>query len=176
MDTIVDAFLTWWLRTGRPGWSRLRRGLFERRFANAPLPSANSLQEIQALLKQVRWTMDGPLHMFDCISYPQTTWESKKDDCDGFACLAAALLLHLDPRCRPVLVTAMLRPLRSSHTVCAFDAPEGGVLFFDNDSLRREGCQGYGDVIAKVSERADRVICWDVRDPSSLDLIEFHRG
>ena len=97
MNAIIDFFLKWWLRTGRYGWSRLRRSLFERRYLDTALPPVNSLKDIEAALRQVTWTMDGPLHLYDCISYPQTTWVNKKDDCDGFASLASELLHHWNP-------------------------------------------------------------------------------
>jgi len=118
MQSIVDSFLVWWLRSGRYGWSWLRRRLFERRYLTTVLPTVNSLEEIEACLRQITWTMDGPLHLFDCISYPHVTWAKKKDDCDGFSSLAAELLNRWNPNCNPVLVTAMVRPIRDSHTVC----------------------------------------------------------
>ena len=172
---MIDALLTWWLRSGRYRWSRLRRRLFERRYLAVALPTAGSLEEIEASLKQVTWTMDGPLHLFDCISYPQVTWAKKKDDCDGFASLAAALLLQWKPDCHPVLVTAMVRPFRASHTVCAFDAPPGGLYFFDNGVLRCEDTSTYAEIVDKISRHADMLVCWDVRDPATLEMLEFHR-
>ena len=174
MQSIVDRFLVWWLRTGRYRWSWLRRRLFERRYLSIALPTAGSLEEIEACLRQVTWTMDGPLHLFDCISYPQVTWAKKKDDCDGFASLAAELLHRWNPNCNPVLVTAMLHPVQASHTVCAFVAPQGSLCFFDNYSLRCENCQTYGEVVTKISQHAQRLVCWDVRNATTLEMIEFH--
>ncbi|MFC2066331.1 hypothetical protein ACFLUO_04620 [Chloroflexota bacterium] len=173
--SLVDGFLAWWLHTGRYRWSWIRRRLFERRYLTTVLPAVSSLEEIEACLKQVKWTMDGPLHLFDCISYPQVTWAKKRDDCDGFASLAAELLRQWNPDCSPVLVTAMLRPAQASHTVCVFAVPEGSLCFFDNYLLRCEDCQTYDDVVAKLSHRAQRLVCWDVRNPVTLDMLEFHR-
>jgi len=175
MVSIIDCFLIWWLHTGRYRWSRLRRRLFERRYLTTVLPSASSLEEIEACLRQVKWTMDGPLHLFDCISYSQVTWAKKKDDCDGFASLAAELLRRWNPNCNSVLVTAMLRPVRASHTVCVFTASKGRLCFFDNDSLRCENCQTYEEVVAKITKPTQRLVCWDVRNPITLDMLEFHR-
>jgi hypothetical protein len=175
MKSIVDSFLVWWLRSGRYWWSRLRRRWCERRYLAVVLPTVTSLDEIQSCLKQVTWTMDGPLHLFDCISYPEVTWAKKKDDCDGFASLAAALLHQWSPDCHPVLVTAMLRPIRASHTVCAFGAPAGGLWVFDNDSLCDQNCQTYSEVVARIAQHADRLVCWDVRDPTTLEMLEFQR-
>jgi len=175
MKSIVDSFLAWWLRSGRYRWSWLRRRLCERRYLTVALPLVNSLEEIEVCLKQVTWTMDGPLHLFDCISYPQVTWAKKKDDCDGFASLAAELLYRWNPACHPVLLTVMVRPFRASHTVCVFTIPPGNLCFFDNDSLRCEDCQTYDEVVAGISQHADRLVCWDVRNPSTLEMIEFHR-
>ena len=176
MFSVIDIFLRWWLHTGRYRWSRLRRYLFERRYLSVALPTASSLEEIEANLKQVTWTMDGPLHLFDCISYPEVTWAKKKDDCDGFASLAAELLRRCNPDYAPVLVTAMLRPVRASHTVCVFTTPQGELCFFDNGSLRCEACRTYAEVVTRVSRQAKRLVCWDVRDPFTLEMLEFHRS
>lgn len=171
----MDFFLTWWLRTGRYGWSRLRRWLCERRYLSTVLPTANSLTDIEDVLRQVTWTMDGPLHLYDCISYPQTTWAKKKDDCDGFASLAAELIHHWNPDCNPVLLTAVLQPIQKSHTVCAFTAPHGSLCFFDNHLLRCTSYQSYGEIATTISRWANRLVCWDVRNPFTLELLEFHK-
>jgi len=175
MSSVLDSFLIWWLHTGRYRWSWLHRRLFERRYLTTVLPAVSSLEEIEACLKQVKWTMDGPLHFFDCISYAEVTWAKKRDDCDGFASLAAELLRQWNPTCTPVLVTAMVRPVRASHTVCAFVAPQGGLCFFDNDSLRCENYQTYDEVVTRISPHAQKLVCWDVRDPITLEMLEFHR-
>lgn len=176
MKSIINHLLIWWLRTGRYRWSRMRRRLCERRYLAVNLPTVSSLDDIEACLGQVEWTMDGPLHLFDSISYPQVTWAKKKDDCDGFACLAAALLNQLNKDYNSVLITVMVRPVRTSHTVCGFEAPEEGLWFFDNDALRRVDCKTYNDVAALISKGTDRLVCWDVRKHDSFKLIEFHRA
>ena len=175
MNAIIDWFLIWWLRGGRYSWSRFRRRLFERRYLSTALPAVSSPEEVEACLEQVTWTMDGPLHLFDCISYPQTTWAKKKDDCDGFASLAAALITQYDPGSNPVLITVMVRPIRSSHTVCAFITSEETLCFFNNDRLRCEHTREYEDLIALISKKAKRLIAWDIRDPDTFELVEFHR-
>jgi hypothetical protein len=174
MNSFVDWFLIWWLLSGRYRWSHLYRWLFERRYLSTALPSLGSLEEIEACLKQLKWTMDGPLHLFDCISYPQVTWVKKKDDCDGFASLAAELIYCWQPDYNPVLVTAMVRPMRASHTVCAFTTPYGTLNFFDNYTLRREDCQTYGEVATRISSGSKKLLCWDVRNHITLVKIEFH--
>jgi len=169
----MDSFLIWWLRSGRYIWSRLRRQLFERRYPATALPAVNSLEEIEACLKQVTWTMDGPLHLFDCISYPQTVWAKKKDDCDGFAILAAELLSSWSPETNPVLITAIVRPVQSSHTVCAFRYNDS-LLYFDNSELRQGNFQGYRDVVAQFTKGTQGLVCWDVVKPDTLKTLEFH--
>lgn len=176
MSSIIDWFLTWWLRSGRYGWSKMHRRLFERRYLTTALPVASSFQEIEAYLKQVKWTMDGPLHLFDCISHPQVTWVKKKDDCDGFASLAAELLRRWNPNHNPVLVTALVRPVQKSHTVCASSIAQGGLWFFDNASLRSEDCETCEDVVARIVQETQRLVCWDVRNPVTLEMIEFHKS
>ena len=169
----LDRFLIFWLQRGRYRWSRWRRKKFETRYEKQPLPVADSLEQIEVLLKQVTWTMDGPGHLFDAISYPQTVWAKKRDDCDGFAVLAAALLRQWQPESGPVLITAMLRPVRKSHTVCAFNVPGAGLWFFDNYTLRRGRYRTYADIAAEVQGKA-RMVCWDVVDPDTLQTLEFH--
>jgi hypothetical protein len=173
MKSLTDSFLIWWLRRGRYSWSKLRRWLFERRYLGTALPVANSLEDVETCLAQVTWTMDGFFHAYDAISYPQTVWAKKKDDCDGFAVLAATLLRQRQSDCRPVLITAMLRPVSNSHTVCGFRATGDVLWFFDNSQLRRVNAQNYGDIVDLVKGR-DRLVCWDVRDPGTFDLIEFN--
>ena len=175
MKAIINWFLVWWLRSGRYLWSKIRRSLFERRYLSMALPMVSSLEEVETCLNQVTWTMDGPLHLFDCISYPQTTWVKKKDDCDGFASLAAALITQNDSSSNPVLVTVMVRPIRSSHTVCAFRTSHDQLAFFDNDRLRSENCQKYEDIIALISKNTKRLIAWDVRNPATFEMVEFHK-
>jgi len=170
--SFMDRFLIFWLQHGRYRWSRWRRKKFETGYLEQPLPVAASLEQIEALLKQVTWTMDGPFHLFDAISYPQTVWAKKKDDCDGFAVLAAALLRQWQPESRPVLLTAMLRPMRKSHTVCAFSVPGAGLWFFDNYSLCRGHYRTYADIAVAVRGKA-RLVCWDVVEPDTLQTLEF---
>ena len=133
----------------------------------------NSLEDIETCLKQITWSGDGLLHLYDSISYPQTVGAKKKDDCDGFAILAAELLLRWAPAANPVLVTAIVRPVQLSHTVCAFRYGEG-FLFFDNGDLRKGNFQEYGDVVAWFTRSTKSLICWDVVKPDTLETLDFH--
>jgi len=173
MTSLVNWFLIWWLRSGRYPWSRFRRKYFEFFWRNTALPSVTSLDDVLNRLGDVKWTRDKFLHLWDSVSYPQTVWRSKKDDCDGFAVLAAALLRQSQPDSDPVLVTAMLRPVKYSHTVCAFQAPEGGLWFFDNYYLRQGNYHTYDDIV-EVVKGDHELICWDVADPVKLATMEFH--
>jgi len=173
MTKVRDIFLIWWLRSGRYEWSKLRRKLFERGYMNITLPAVNSLEDIETCLKQIKWTMDGPLHLFDSISYAHTVWVKKKDDCDGFATLACELLKRLDSTFSPVLVTVMVHPVRKSHTVCVFNYPDRTLGFFDNNILKNNS-KSYSQVVEKISRGSDRLICWDVRRHDDFALLEFH--
>ena len=174
MTSIFDRFLIWWLKSIRYRWSRFRRKLCEAKYRNMSLPAVKSLEDIKSYLALVTWTMDGPLHLFDSISYPQTVWFKKKDDCDGFAILAAALLQQWKPSSKPVLITVMLRPMRRSHTVCGFYAFDEELRFFDNNALRQGSFQTYAE-IAKEAIGDAKLICWDIVDPDTLETIEFHK-
>ena len=70
MRAIADWFLRWWLRSGRYGWSKMRRWLCERKYVKKPLPEITSLEDIKECLKQVKWHQEGMLHLYDSISYP----------------------------------------------------------------------------------------------------------
>ena len=172
---VIDFFLRWWLFSGRYLWSRLRRRLFEKRYLGTALPAVNSLEEIADRLERITWTMDSPLHLYDAISYPETVWSKKKDDCDGFAVLAAKLLQKLQPDAKPVLITAILSPVRNSHTVCGFSNADRTLGFFDNSSLRRGDFKKYADIVAKIKGDA-RLVCWDVRNPVTFEIVEFHKA
>ena len=171
---MINLVLRWWLFSGRYIWSRLRRRLFERRFLHTILPTVNSLEEITDCLGQVAWAMDGPLHLYDSISYPETVWYKKKDDCDGFAVLVSKLLLRLQSNTNPVLITAIVRPVRNSHTVCGFSNADGMLGFFDNNSLRQGDFKEYADIVAGIKGDA-KLVCWDVRNPVTFEIVEFHR-
>ena len=175
MVSPINCFLIIWLEKGRYKWSRLRRRTCEAKYLSMSLPQPNSLAHIATLLTQVKWTMDGPLHLYDSISYPQAVWAKKRDDCDGFAVLAASLLQLWQPSSSPTLVTVMLRPMRSSHTVCAFHASGEILWYFDNSSLRRGDFRTYADIVTKVKGKA-KLVCWDVVDPNTLQTLEFHRA
>ena len=176
MNKIIDIILKWWLRSGRYRWSLLRRWLCERGYLKIPLPTTNSLKDVEACLKQIKWKKEGLLHLYDSISYPQTTWAKKKDDCDGFASLAAELLYRLKPEYRPVLITTIVRPIYASHTVCAFNNLQGSLWFFDNNRLKCEYYQTYAEIATEIGKRGKRMVCWDVRNYSTFDMIEFHIG
>ena len=152
----------------------MRRWLFERKYLKEPLPEADSLEDIEACLKQITWKMEGLLHLYDSISYPQTTWAKKEDDCDGFASLAAELLYRLSSNYRPVLITTVIRPIAKSHTVCVFSNLRGNLWYFDNARLKREKYKTYDEIAFKVSQRGKSLVCWDVRNHYTFDLIEFH--
>jgi hypothetical protein len=173
VTSITDRFLVWWLRTGRYQWSRFHRRFFEQKYLSTVLPQTNSPEQIESALNEVQWTPDRPGLLWDCISYPQTTWATRKDDCDGFAILAAELLSKMGNSYQPVLLTALVRSISASHTVCAFRF-QNNLSFFDNASLHRESYLSYADIITKITGGGTRLICWDVRDHLTFGLLEFH--
>jgi hypothetical protein len=172
---LVDAFIVFWLKNLRYPWSRLRQRLFEGRYLKKELPAAESLPDIQDRLKKITWTKDGFFHLYDAISYPQTVWAKKKDDCDGFAVLAAELLQRLSPTFKPVLVTAAVRPVGKSHTVCVFKDGQK-LAFFDNSRLRKGNYKSYSDIVEKFTSGSSvKLLGWDAVKPKSYEKLEFHR-
>jgi hypothetical protein len=171
---LVEGLLRWWLRSGRYRWSRLHRRLFERKYLKYTLPLADSVANIKALLDQIQWIPDNAWRFFDCVSYPELTWALKKDDCDGFSSLAAALLHNWQPESRPVLITVIVRPVKHSHTVCVFHDLDK-LCFFDNNNLRMENCSTFNEIASIISNSTDKLVCWDVVNPFTLKTIEFHK-
>ena len=171
---VFNPFFRWWLRSGRYPWSRFRRRYCESGYLDTILPEVHTLAEIQNCLTNITWTMDGLFHLFDAISYPQTVWSKKKDDCDGFSILAATLLRQWNQDTKPVLLTVLMWPMKKSHTVCAFVMPGQKLWYFDNSSLRQGDFHSYAEIAARV--RGDHeLICWDVADPEKLETIDFHK-
>ena len=148
----------------------------ERKYLSTALPLVSTIAEIKGCLQQVTWTMDGTLHLYDSVSYPETVWAKKKDDCDGFAVLASALLRKWNPDIKPVLLTAIMRPVQQSHTVCVFSLPGDNLQVFDNASLHDNEYKLYQAVASQISEHKGRLVCWDVRDPETFNMIEFHKA
>jgi len=171
---MIDFFLRCWLGTLRYRWSRLYRRLFENRYRKSTLPPVMSLEDIRAILDQVRWVPDSLLQLYDAVSYPAATWARKRDDCDGFASLAAALLLSWRPESSPVLLTVVMRPVKDSHTVCIFRDDHGWLRVYDNNTLRGEVYRSYSEVAGTILRENHRLVCWDVADPLTLKTLEFH--
>ncbi len=163
-----------WLRYLRYPWSRLYRTLFERGYRSAPLPPAASVEEVGAVLAAVTWSPDGPRHLYDAISYPAAVWARRRDDCDGFAILAATLLARIDPRSAPLLVSAVVLPVSESHTVCAFREGEA-YRVFDNARLRDERFATLDQVAELLARRGRRPVCWDIVRPADLRALAVHR-
>ncbi len=172
---IVESLLRFWLHSGRYRWSRVYRRLFEGRYLKYPLPAASSLMDIKSTLDQIQWTPDSVLRLFDCVSYPEATWVRKKDDCDGFSSLAAALIQTWKPECNPVLLTVIVMPVKNSHTVCVFTDDQDKLRFFDNNTLRSESYSNYGEIAAAIKTENNKLVCWDIVNPFGLKTIEFHR-
>ena len=171
--SITDKFFIWWLHGPRYSWSKLRRRLFEGGFLSKPLPEVHSLIDIQARLSEVKWKRDLLPQLFDCVSYPQRIWAKKTDDCDGFAILAAELLKSWDPATIPVMVTAMVAPMKNCHSVCVFKQ-SGSLRYFSNKELSPGSFQSYQDIVADFTVPPNRLICWDVVQPGTLEQLKFH--
>jgi len=170
---LQDRFFIWWLNGPRYGWSKLRRRLFEGGFLSAQLPEVHSVEDILACLQKVDWKKDWIPQLFDCVSYPQRVWAKKADDCDGFAVLTAVLLKRYDPATAPVMVTAMVAPMDKSHSVCVFR--QGSELkYFSNRDLNPGTFRSYDEVVADFTRPPNRLICWDVVKPDTLEQVEFH--
>jgi hypothetical protein len=172
MRPLTDYFSIWWLKSARYRWSKLRCSLFEKGFLARPLPAVNSLQDIETCLQKVDWKMDCLPQLFDCVSYPQRVWDKKRDDCDGFAILSCALLSGWSPDTNPLMITAMVAPIKNSHSVCVFKQ-NNYLWYFSNKTLVQRNFSGYQEIVADFTS-GNRLICWDVVKPDTLKALEFH--
>jgi hypothetical protein len=170
---LQDQFLKWWLHGPRYSWSKFRRFMFERGFLKKPLPPVKTLADIQSSLREITWVKDGLGELFDCISYPQRVWSKKKDDCDGFAILTAALLNQWDKNTKPVIVTAMVSSMTHCHSVCVFQLG-GGLRYFSNKELSPKTFASYKKIVADFVNPSYRLICWDIVEPNTLKQREFN--
>jgi hypothetical protein len=176
LDALAARFGAIWLRWLRYPWSRTYRLVFERRYRNAPLPPATTIDEVRQVLASLTWMPDGPRHLYDAISYPGAVWARRRDDCDGYAILAATLLARIDSRSAPLLVTAIVLPVKRAHTVCAFREPGvEGFRAFDNARLLDTRFASLETVARYIARRGARGICWDVVRPADLRPLVFGR-
>ena len=176
------------LRWISPNWSALLR-LREKKYLSVKLPEVTSLQDITECEEQVEWTPDQELaprtslrfvnHILkllwmDCLSYPETVWKRKKDDCDGKAILAAALLRQIGRR--GLLLSVIMLPLKKSHAVCVFD-DIGRTRYFSNSNLvTMLGLDiDMRSVISAVAKK-NHVLAWSLVDPKTFKVLEVHRG
>ena len=164
---LQDMFLKWWLHGPRYRWSKLRRFLFERGSLKTQLPLVANLDDIVRNLNKITPKQDFWPELFDCVSYPQRVWARGKDDCDGYAILAAALLKQLDPKYQPVLVTAMVTSLYHSHSVCVF-SEDKKYRYFSNKELSPLIFDSIEDVVKNFYNKNYRLLCWDEVDPVTL--------
>jgi len=175
-DWLLRRFGHVWLRYLRYPWSKVYRILFERGVQTAPLPPASTVEEVRAVLAAVTWSPDGPRHFYDAISHPAAVWARRRDDCDGFAILAATLLARIDPRFAPLLVSAVVLPISESHTVCAFrDGAGDDYRVFDNARLREERYASLEEVAGLLARRGKVPLYWDVVRPADLRTLTFRR-
>jgi hypothetical protein len=86
------------------------------------------------------------------------------------------LLQKWNPDTNPVLLTAIIRPVQQSHAVRVFRLPGEKLRVFDNASLHDEEYEAYPVVMSRISENKGRMVCWDVRDPQTFNMIEFHKA
>ena len=47
---------------------------------------------------------------------------------------------------------------------------------FDHASLHEGEYDTYTAIMSKISKNKGRLVCWDVRDPQTFDMVEFHKA
>lgn len=181
---MVRFFVRFWVRKGRLIWSKIYRSIFERKYAGKLLPTLATegetltpdkvLIRLKWVLSKITWRQDKWYMLFDVISYPQTVWFKKEDDCDGFAILAAALLEQARnsvPRLGNVfLLTVVGRPLENSHTVCVFDID--GVLYVADNNYVYRSSRTTIDKIAEdyLKKNFKKPYCWQLIDVNLKEI------
>ena len=155
-----------WLYSLRYYWSRVYRFFFERKYLKGvQLPQIGSFSDIQKELKRIKYSSDSIYKLFDSISYPETVWALKKDDCDGFAILTCKLLEQIGVK--SFIYTCVSENIKDSHSVCVFRDPKE-IIIFDNGRLVKTKLQDFTQVKEKYFTRA---VIDDLRD-INFNLIE----
>lgn len=135
MKLLIKILGNLWLFAPRYYWSRFKRFFFERKYKKyAPLPKVKNIPEIRSVLSQIRYKADNMWNLFDCISYPETTYALNRDDCDGYATIAIHLLKSIG--IKGYYYTYIPSDWKKAHTVCLFKH-EGNIFRFDNKTLIR---------------------------------------
>jgi len=148
-----------WLSGPRYWWSRGYRVLFERKYKYVAMPQVKNLADVAGILRQVIWTQDSWNKLFDSISYPGKVYETKKDDCDGFAILAIELLKQL--QIRGYMYTYIPKQWQKSHTICVFRYG-GFVCCFNNFYLVKTDASTFKRF--RDQYFSEPTIVWDLRD------------
>lgn len=185
MDKLNRLFIRFWVRKGRLWWSKIYRKLFERKYLRKPLPELTLIDteplkpeqvmnRLRWVLSKIEWRQDKWYMLSDAISYPQTVWAKKADDCDGFAILSATLLerarQHIDGLGEVVILTVVGSPIRNSHTITCFNL-KGHWYVTDNDRVYMSGLDSIEEIAEFYLRRLFRkYYCWQLID---IDLNEL---
>lgn len=168
---MIRILIRFWVRKGRLIWSKIYRFLFEWRYKKYSLPkiSDNLLLKLQYILLQITWTPDPWYMLFDVIPLPQKVWKTKKDDCDGFAILAAAILKQSDIN-EVVLLTVVGSPIKHSHTVCCFKLNDQWYVA-DNQVVYRSVSNNLEKIAEYYLKKLFRKpYCWQIITPELKEL------
>jgi len=156
---LIKIIAGFWLSGPRYRWSKIHRFFFERKYKYVAMPQVKNLGDIASVLRQVTWTQDSWNKLFDSVSYPGRVYQTKKDDCDGFAILAIELLKQL--QVRGYMYTYVPEKWTKAHTICVFRY-NGFVCTFNNFYLVRTDATTF----KRFREQYFREPCvvWDLRD------------
>lgn len=91
-----------------------------------PLPTVQTLQDVQDRLREVKWKVDA---FGDWIQVPALTWGTRRGDCEDQAVLAQVLLKQIGIHGH--ILSVYLRPNRYSHAVCIF--PYNWYTFYEGN-------------------------------------------
>jgi len=185
MRNYINSWLAVVYLWGRVYYSSVLR-LFETKYLTTTLPTVTSLADIERVSDEVEWTSDFKLapHVklrrlwWDCISYAETVWAKKKDDCDGFAVLDCKLLDQLDdlyPGIKGYLLSVFVIPRRKSHAVCLFVIDDVTHMFTNGSHVEFDPSYQITDVVDIVAAGGE-ILAWSLEDPETNEIIMIKRG
>lgn len=146
------------------------------------LPSVESLEDIEKVSSEVKWVADWTLapHVklrrfwWDCLSYPQTVWARKKDDCDGFAILNCELGTQIG--IKMYILSVVMEPRELSHAVAYGKQGATPFMFTNGRLVMFEDDRTLEDVVQTVAAPAKRILAWSLEDHKTGELVRLHRG
>ena len=136
-------------------WSNIYRVIFESKYSKFNGPKCSSIVDVSRALRAIKYEHDGIKRFIDTVSYPQAVYERGRDDCDGSAIFAHAMIAQ-NELARPwILSVAWLDEKNKyhGHAVCMYTHVDDGSYSHIgnwNQSMPVK-CEDFKEVIGSIT-------------------------